>query len=680
MLGIRAWVQTVLFVWLIGYQKTTASTEEVGYSIDKYEESPGIYYENLGEVILFNTEWKTVVYLSLKNMDQESEKIEQYIEHINALCSKTETRNWTDCNHFETIARDKLRQIKGSENLLRELIESDATYRRRRRGLFNFIGEASKVLFGTLDSDDADYYNEQIKRFEENGEDIASLMKQQLSITKAALGTFNETISDMEYNNDLIQKGLNELKAYMERYIKNTEAKLDQISIKINVEGHIARINNALISAQRNLDLVIESILNAQKGILQPQIVSPSLVMETLRKSIQFFPKGTLAPFSLSKDSMSEVNKLCDVHVYLNKGILGYVITLPLVTKNVFKALRLIPLPIAKDNQRFVYIETESAILHVDETRQYYFTTDREELNKCKSAKRVSYICKQTRPLLNSHLRESCVIKLLQPRVTIPKSCDTRIVSIINPVWTKLEDRNEWIYFIPSRDSVTIVCANKEPMEIVISGTGKLTIQAGCKGYTKTALLTTLSEIKINASEKGGDLLSKVDAEFDCCDQLSSRINLSHIDLDMKFKHIVNQVEDLKFASYKISELEKLAREHEWKSKYTGYHTTYSVLAYLFTSIVTIYGIYKLVRFILPYCKRSATLKAIAASTTEQFGLTTEASGRGNIVNINIKTSNESISSLPEDIPLRNLEQNTDLKETGEVRRSRRVRHVKSYF
>jgi hypothetical protein len=112
---------------------------------------------------------------------------------------------------------------------------------------------------------------------------------------------------------------------------------LNLISIKINSEGHIARVNNALISAQRNLDLVIESILNVQKGILQPQVVSPNLLTETLRNSISFFPKGTLAPFSLRKDSLGIINKLCDVHVYLNRGILGYVITLPLVNKNVLR-------------------------------------------------------------------------------------------------------------------------------------------------------------------------------------------------------------------------------------------------------------------------------------------------------------------------------------------------------
>jgi hypothetical protein len=254
----------------------TVSTEELGYSMGKYDESPGTYYENLGEVALFNTEWKTMVYLNLNAMDRESERLEQYIDHINKLCLTTEIRNWRDCNHFEAIARHKLNQIKGSERLLKDLIESDVTPHRRRRGIFNFIGEISKVLFGTLDSDDASYYNDQIRRFEKNREDITDLMKQQLSIIKASLGIFNETISDTEYNNRLIKKWMKELKNYMERYVGQTKAKLNSISIQINA-GHIVQVNNALISVQRNLDLVIESTLNAQKSVLQPQIVSPRL-------------------------------------------------------------------------------------------------------------------------------------------------------------------------------------------------------------------------------------------------------------------------------------------------------------------------------------------------------------------------------------------------------------------
>jgi hypothetical protein len=125
------------------------------------------------------------------------------------------------------------------------------------------------------------------------------------------------------------------------------------------MEGHIAQVNNALNTMQRNLELMIA--LNVQRGMIQPQIVSLNLLIETLRKSILSFPKDTMAPFLLSKDSSTSViSKICDVHVYISQGILGYVITMPLVIQCTSKVLRLILLLIITDKDKLVYVETEN--------------------------------------------------------------------------------------------------------------------------------------------------------------------------------------------------------------------------------------------------------------------------------------------------------------------------------
>ncbi|KDR16722.1 hypothetical protein L798_09562 [Zootermopsis nevadensis] len=250
---IGAWIACL--PWL---QESKSSTHELGYSVDRYDESPGVYYEHLGEATFYNTEWKTVVYVNLKQTDSETDLLGQYINYVNKLCHATEIQNSTDCHHFYTIAKDRFRQVRGSEKVLKELIGSNNKPTRVHRGALNFIGDISKILFGTLDADDADYYNEQIKHFEESTEDMTSLMKQQLSIIKASLGTFNDTISDMEYNNKIVKEGLTSLKSYMEKVISETESHLNILNVKVTTEGHIAGVNNALDAMQRNLDLMIE--------------------------------------------------------------------------------------------------------------------------------------------------------------------------------------------------------------------------------------------------------------------------------------------------------------------------------------------------------------------------------------------------------------------------------------
>ncbi|PNF41544.1 hypothetical protein B7P43_G12317 [Cryptotermes secundus] len=119
------------------------------------------------------------------------------------------------------------------------------------------------ISHGT-DADNTNYYNVQIKHFKENLEDLCNSVK-------ALPGTFNETISDLEYNTQVMKKGLMKLKSYMEWFIESTDSGLNLMDIKITAEDHIAQINNALAAMQLNLDLMIESVINAQKGCCNPK-------------------------------------------------------------------------------------------------------------------------------------------------------------------------------------------------------------------------------------------------------------------------------------------------------------------------------------------------------------------------------------------------------------------------
>lgn len=69
-----------------------------------------------------------------------------------------------------------------------------------------FIGEISKVLFGTTNNEDAKYYNEQIKHFEENIYDFTKLLRQHLLVVKSSLGAINNAIMDMKYNKEKVKK------------------------------------------------------------------------------------------------------------------------------------------------------------------------------------------------------------------------------------------------------------------------------------------------------------------------------------------------------------------------------------------------------------------------------------------------------------------------------------------
>jgi hypothetical protein len=100
---------------------------------------------------------------------------------------------------------------------------------------------------------------------------------------------------------------------------------------------------------------------------------------------------------------------------------------------------------------------------------------------------------------------------------------------------------------------------------------------------------------------------------------------------------------------------------------------------YISISVIILYGLYKLVKFLVNRWRSCKTLRAITA-TAEHLSLPAEASGAGNVINISIETSNESLAGNPEAIPLQDIERGSRGDNTPELRRSKRVKANKSYF
>jgi hypothetical protein len=116
------------------------------------------------------------------------------------------------------------------------------------------------------------------------------------------------------------------------------------------------------------------------------------------------------------------------------------------------------------------------------------------------------------------------------------------------------------------------------------------------------------------------------------------KVNISTISVNTSFKHVISHLEDLKIASRRISDVEHMIRQQEWKRLHKSSHNTYSVLVYVCLLLLVLYVLYKLYNC---FKNKDHCVKAI-----------TDANGSGNILNIKIHTSNESLIMAQEDVPL----------------------------
>jgi hypothetical protein len=64
-------------------------------------------------------------------------------------------------------------------------------------------------------------------------------------------------------------------------------------------------------------------------------------------------------------------------------------------------------------------------------------------------------------------------------------------------------------------------------------------------------------------------MLSQVHLDFDCYEELRIRFNSSKSPINIDFKHAESHSDNLKHASYKISDLEKeINLEQDWRSRF----------------------------------------------------------------------------------------------------------------
>ena len=169
----KLWFACVFFVVC-----STAIALDV--TVQQFKESPGLYYDHTGEAQLYNTEWKVVTYINLETVDNNFRTVKNYAQMSIDFCKKHEHKFWinyTGCLNSIRQTDRPIKEVNDLKLLLTQLTrnEPDLIHTRNKRGVFNFIGGISKILFGTLDNEDANYYTDKISHLENEQLDFLKL-------------------------------------------------------------------------------------------------------------------------------------------------------------------------------------------------------------------------------------------------------------------------------------------------------------------------------------------------------------------------------------------------------------------------------------------------------------------------------------------------------------------------
>ena len=110
----------------------------------------------------------------------------RYAQLSKDFCKKHEHSYWincTDCVRTACYSNRKVKEVEELKMLVRQLTRvEDKDQTRFKREVFNFVGGIIKILFGTMDSNDASYYAEKDSNLEKEQLEFLSFSKEQVTV------------------------------------------------------------------------------------------------------------------------------------------------------------------------------------------------------------------------------------------------------------------------------------------------------------------------------------------------------------------------------------------------------------------------------------------------------------------------------------------------------------------
>jgi hypothetical protein len=549
-----------------------------------------LYYQHETEARLFNSEWKIVTYLSLQQASDNVDVIGKYLGATVDFCGKHDKTLWLNLSECRTTIFDATRQyekLKGMRNLAHQLTRTETSLVRKKRGLFNFIGQISHSLFGILDSDDEEFFNQKISQLEGDQSDMIKLAKEQMVVVKSTLKSVNRTLNDVSKNELILEKGLQDIKNFVNEENGEIKRKYTYTSMLVMLNDHAIQLQRALEEVKDEYNIIIQSCLSAKGGIIQPQVLSPSHMIEILKSSQDSFPRDLQVPVPLSDAYAYLLINILSIDVYMVGNNLVYIVRIPLATHYVYDVYKVLPFPIKINNTKtkYTFIQPEKEYILIDSTKQYYVKFGHEDIRKCKRMSSKQIICEQDFPLLISHSASDCEVLMLQPIRTVPKTCTQRILELKETLWIPLKD-NSWIYVAPEMTRMTVLCSDQNSTDMELEGSGILTFLADCTGYGDQAMIRSLTSQYVNNTQK--DIIPLLYLHFNCCETSENRIHLDELQLETPLKNILTHNDELLLASYKVKEVQKLIEEEEWKLGHTDRANQLSVMSSIGAAMLAI--------------------------------------------------------------------------------------------
>lgn len=443
----------------------------------------GFLFEKLNNIQLQSSSW---IFISHINLTEHINEIKYAAELINITETQCDIlRNQRDemelCDNILIGLNNELNEIRQNS----EYIISNKPNKRKKRGLLNIVGHTFKLLFGTLDTTDAERYTAAIGKINHN-------VNTHTTILRSALSQLNATNSRVNKHTEMINQLSTEVnmlsRSFQKNYIYSRAHYLFEELSNL--------ISSTLKKIERDQTKIFDIIFSAKYGLLHDSLFDPNAMYEEML-SAQISSHGQHFPYTLVKSNIFKILQLSTFNAIQNNNIILFEIKTPLVQEEKFILYNVISIPKPTEGNRFVYIEPDLKKFIINSKQDVYAPFyEPETHNRCKLIEPQHYICDSQSPMYLAGKKSSCVIQMFSSSTLDTTLCKEKTYEIRDEFWIWLREPNTYIYILSTPTSISLNCDDNDHQILQLTNVGMIHTNCNIKSHNILITPTKIHQSK----------------------------------------------------------------------------------------------------------------------------------------------------------------------------------------
>lgn len=389
--------------------------------------------------------------------------LKQCYEKLDTICLFQGKNPDLNCNMLLHHSANSVRKIEADAQIIKS---QENSKNRSKRAWINGIGYAAKYVIGTLDEDDAEYYDSEIENLKANVTQQHKLIEKHLLITEKLTRYTNSSFQE-------VNRKLNEFNEVITRLMISEAEKRDEKAV------------NSLITMFTLILIEVESVAAEFMRLLSHpaknrliDLIPKEQLEQSLRTIELSLSSDKELPITIGKDNLFNIFKVTNLKTTLHKDRILMELTIPIIDREKFQIFRAIPIP-SEFGDQFAIIKPTSDLFLTNTERSKYIAFAENDLDNCLFISENKSVCSHFEQIYNDP-NTMCELMLLSAPYSekIPSSCHIQQIPKHN-YYINLHTTNSFYCVIATQMHPQIICPDKvEPNRLINSGI--LQLRGGC--------------------------------------------------------------------------------------------------------------------------------------------------------------------------------------------------------